>query len=122
MAHLANYYVDREDPSAYDFTKEDLTTDLQWHDLDLSSIIPEGVNLIHMKVRLSAFELGGFQLRKKGNTNDVNAATMKVQVANVYYYEDFFVTCDSNRKIQYLASNITWTNLDIVIRGWFKRK
>jgi len=122
MSHVNNYYVDRGDPLEHDFTKEDLITDLQWHDLDLSNIIPEGTNLVHMRVRINASELGGLQFRKKGNINNLNVTVMKIQVSNVFYYEDFFVSCDYDRKIQYLASNITWTNIDILVRGWFTRK
>ena len=121
MSHLSLNYVDRGDPSDYDFDKDDLTTDLTWRDLDLSSIVPEGAQLIHIRVRLASFDLAGLQFRKKGNTNTINTVTTKIQVANIYYYEDFFVACDNNRKIQYLASDVTWTNLDIAIRGWFTK-
>lgn len=114
-------YVDRGDPENYDFTKEDLTLDLIWHDLNLSNIVPVGTSLVHLRVKLATPSLAGLQFRKKGNTNLINAAVMKVQVANVYYYEDFLVACDSNRIIQYLASDVSWTTLDIIIRGWFEK-
>ena len=122
MAHLSLYYIDRGDPSSYDFNETDFTTDLQWHDLDLSSIVPEGAKLVHIRVRLACFDLAGLQFRKKGNNNGINTAIMKLQVANIFYYEDLFVACDSDRKIQYLASNVTWDNLDVTIRGWFTKK
>lgn len=122
MPHESLFYVDRGDPSTYDFTKEDFITDLQWHDLDLSNIIPKGAKLVHMRVRLASFSLAGLQFRKRGNFNLINTSTMKIQVANIYYYEDFFISCDLNRKIQYLASDVLWTNLDMTIRGWFTVK
>jgi len=112
-------YVDRGDSSEYDFNVEDFTTDLQWHDLDLSSIVPEKAKLVHMRIRLSTPSLAGINFRKKGNTNAVNTSTMKTQVANVYYYEEFFVPCDVNRMIQYMANNVSWTVLDVTVRGWF---
>jgi len=115
------HYVDRGDPDSYDFTKADFTADLQWHNLDLSAIVPEDTTLVHIRVRLSCFDLAGLQFRKKGNTNNINNAVMKIQIANIYYYEDFFVSCDSDRKIQYLSSNVTWNNLDLIIRGWFTK-
>ena len=122
MPHVSFNYIDRGDPLDYDFTKDDFIADAQWHDLDLSSIVPEGATLIHIRVRLSCFDLAGLQFRKKGNTNIINTAIMKIQVANIFYYEDFLVACDSSRKIQYLSSNVTWNNLDLTIRGWFTNK
>ena len=116
-----SYYEDRGDPSTYDFIKTDFTTDGNWHDLDLSSIIPEETVLVHVRVRLSSSFLAGLQFRKKGNSNTINVAVMKIQVAGVYYYEDFLVACDNDRKIQYLASNLAWTALDFSVRGWFKK-
>ncbi|GAH71411.1 unnamed protein product, partial [marine sediment metagenome] len=34
-------FVDRGDPAAYDYAKEDLTIDGAWHDMDLSGIVSE---------------------------------------------------------------------------------
>jgi len=112
-------YVDRGDPSSWDFTVANFTTDGNWHDLDLSSIVPGGTKLVHMRIRLCTPSLAGINFRKKGNTNAVNIATMKTQVASVYYYEDFFVPCDANRIIQYLANDVSWTAIDVTVRGWF---
>lgn len=113
-------YVDRGDPENYDFVKEDLITDQTWHDLDLSSIVPAGIRLVHLRIRLATPSLAGFQFRRKGNTNAVNAAVVKTQVANVYYYKDVIIPCGLDRIVQYLANNVPWTTLDIAVRGWFK--
>lgn len=119
MAHKSLNYIDRGDCSEYDFCKEDFITDLNWHDLDLSNIIPKGTQLIHIRIRMASSSLAGINFRKKGNIYGKNTAIIKSQVRNVYYYEEFFVTCDTERKIEYLASNVSWTALDIIIRGWF---
>ncbi|GAH45435.1 unnamed protein product, partial [marine sediment metagenome] len=37
----APVFVDRGDPAAYDYAKEDLTIDGAWHDMDLSGIVSE---------------------------------------------------------------------------------
>lgn len=110
-------YVDRGNLDVYDFTKNDFITDQNWHDLDLSNIVPVGTTLVHIRIRLSTPSLAGFQFRKKGDVSGINAMVMKVQVANVYYYEGDFVACDSNRMIQYLVSNVTWNVIDVAIRG-----
>ena len=120
MPHFSLNYIKRGDPSVYDFTKEDFITDLQWHDLDLSNVVPEGTKLVRMKIKMVSSSLGGISFREKGNINEINQATIKIQVSNIYYYEEFDVNCDSNRKIEYLASDVPWTVIDIIIRGWFK--
>ena len=43
-------YVDRGDPSSWDFQEGDLTTDNTWRDLDLSSIVPSGAVAVHLYV------------------------------------------------------------------------
>ena len=42
-------YVKRGDPSSPDFTLTDFTTAGSWAALDLSSIVPAGVRLVHVR-------------------------------------------------------------------------
>jgi len=113
-------YYDRGDPVSEDFSVGDFTKDGVWYDLDLSSIVPEGATLVHLRVKLCAPSLAGIQFRKKGNVNVVNVSMAKTQVANVYYYQDTYVICDSNRVIQYIVGPVSWTVIDVTVRGWFK--
>lgn len=112
-------YVDRGDPVDYDFTINDLITDQDWHDLDLSNIIPENVLEVRLRVRLRTPSLAGIQFRKKGNVNVINVSMKKVPVVNVYYHGDVRVTCNKDRVIQYLAGPVSWIAIDITVRGWF---
>lgn len=43
-------YVDRGDSTNWDFVQTDFIQDGVWHDLDLSSIIPEGTRVVHLLV------------------------------------------------------------------------
>jgi hypothetical protein len=122
LANAKNYqkYVDRGDPSANDFLLANFTTDEVWHDLDLSSIVPNGAKAVHFRSVLKGNTAGArLVLRKKGNANSYNVSTACIQVANVEYYGDLIVSCDSNRKIQYWAQNITWSAITLTVRGWF---
>lgn len=113
-------YVDRGDPSAWDFTKADLTTDGAWHDLDLSAIVPAGAKLILITVMCNEDAVNKwFYLRQKGNSNDFNRSAIRQQVANLANEAVMMVSCDQNRKIQYLATNTVWTVIYIEVRGWF---
>ena len=113
-------YVDRGDPASWDFTINDLTADQTWRDLDLSDIVPDDVELIHLRVRLRVPSLAAIYFRKKGNAGGINTIVAKVQVANVYYDGGGFVVCDPDKIVQYLASNVPWTVIDIAVRGWFE--
>jgi len=112
-------YTDRGDPDAVDFEVGDLIANGAWHDLDLSSIIAEGATLVHLRVKIydDAAERA-ISFRKKGNSNEINIGVAKENYAERSNYEDVWVACDSNRVIEYKATNTTITILDITVAGW----
>lgn len=113
-------YVDRGDPASYDWTVGSFTTNGAYHDLDCSSIVPAGAKAIVFRVYLSdETEDVFFQMRKNGNSNGINNSKLFVQTANRTATCDMIVACDSNRVVEYLASNTTITTLSVVIAGWF---
>lgn len=114
-------FHDRGDPSTYDWTDADLTTDGTWRDLDLSSIVPAGAKAVLLRVQAKDdVEQIILRFRKKGNTNDVNVAIMGVHIANVTMQNNLIVNCDANRIIQYNAANYDWTFIYISVGGWWK--
>lgn len=113
-------YVDRGDPAAYDYAKEDLTIDGAWHDLNLSAIVPAGAKAILLKTRLQSANPGdAIRYRLKGNTNEINVCGCEALRANVIRTRLGITSIDANRVIEYNADNITWTLLNIVVRGWW---
>lgn len=113
-------YVDRGDPAAADFAQGDLTTDGTWQDLDLSGIVPEGAVCVVLQVLIYDDHPGSYiRFRKKGNTNTQNAYGIRIQLALMYTESNGLVSCDANRVIQYMASDITWDQIRIVVKGWF---
>jgi hypothetical protein len=109
--------VDRGDPAAVDFTS--FTTDATWRDLDCSSIVPAGARFIKLKATvLDDAASSTFRLRKKGNSNAINIAEIITQVANVGISADLEIPCDSSRTIQYWATSLTWTSINLTVKGW----
>lgn len=112
-------YTDRGDPTSWDFSKTDFSTDGQWHVLDLSSIVPEGATVVHLKIKAQiAYNNSIIAFCKKGMTNKLNGATLMIRHGNNEYYEERWVACDVDRKIEYWTSNRTWVILDVLVRGW----
>lgn len=119
MPSGATGYIDRGDPSSVDFSKTDFTIDGYWHVLDLSNIVPEGATLIHFSVAaLVPFDDITMAFVKNGSVNKKNGATIRVPHGNKEYYKSDWVACDVNRKIEYWISDVTWTTLDVLVRGW----
>jgi len=113
-----DHYVDRGDPVAADF--DTFTTDLDWHDLDLSSIVPAGAVLVHLYIQIIDDAAGSyFNVREKGNSNSWNVATIRTQVTDIYMDGNVLVSCDSDRVIQYMGADTTFTAINITVRGWW---
>ena len=111
--------VDRGDPAAVDYAVGDLTTDGDWHDLDLSSIVPDGAVAVKVSVGIEDDAAGSsFSLRKNGNSNTINRFRIITQDAGDIMVGSDIVFCDENRVIEYLATSTTWTTINIAITGW----
>lgn len=117
----ATGYVDRGDPSSWDFSKTDFTTDGEWHILNLSSIVPEGTTIVHLSVyAYNAYNESWIFFCKKGIVNrEFNREPMHLQHGgNIEYYQSMWVACDSDRKIEYWMTNRDWGKIDVLVRGW----
>lgn len=111
--------IDRGNPSAYDFSVGDLTTDGTWRDLDLSAIVSSNTKRVFLSVVVTDDLVARIlSFKKKGVTNDFAMSSISTQVANQAIYADLIVGCDTNQVIQYNASNTTWSNISIIVRGW----
>lgn len=114
-------YVDRGDPATWDFVQGDFITDGEWHELDLSSIVPEGVRTIHFIALIRDDIIGSLvQLREKGNVNPYTKFMIRTQTAGMTICGDGIISCDVNRKIEYYATATTWNQIILQVRGWFK--
>lgn len=114
-------YVDRGDPVNYDFKGADFTCDGSYYDLDLSTIVPSGVNAVHLRVVANADAINEtLEFRENGNSNSANEGWFYTQVAKQAIAFDFICSCDSNQVIEYAISSGNYAFLNLTVRGWFK--
>lgn len=113
-------YTSRGDPAAADYTVASFTTDATWRDKDLSAIVPAGATKVRLWIELMDGVAGSYLVfRKNGNSNNYNLAGDSTQVANIAKYFNADVECDANRVIEYNGSNLTFTNINVTICGWW---
>ena len=112
-------YVDRGDPSDWDFTVSTFTTDATWRDLNVSSIVPAGAQALMFLLQVQVDVINAeIRFRKKSISNVFNSERVISQVADQRIYYNLLVFCDSNRVIQYYATNETFAGIYMVINGW----
>jgi len=116
----APVFVDRGDPAVYDYDKEDLTIDGAWHDMNLSTIVPEKAKAVFLVAHLMGNDIDwAIMFRKKGNVNEVVHGGMETIRANVERHRSSIVALDNNRVIQYKADNEPWATLSLAVKGWW---
>jgi hypothetical protein len=123
IANLGNAvgrFQDRGDVSAYDWLTASFTKDDAWHDLDCSSIVPDGAKVISFIVYAQTTAVPKlFKMRKKGKTGTVVIDfQMWTQVVAGAIALTARVPCSTDRIVQYFANAATWTVLSLVISGW----
>jgi hypothetical protein len=112
--------VDRGDTALPDFMLADLTSDGEWHDLDLSDIIPKGASFAFIQAFIQDEIVGSYiAFRKKGYTGDFNADILILCVANCYARGTMFIPLGSDRVIQYQMTNTVFSSAAVTVRGWF---
>lgn len=112
-------YVDRGDTASWDFLLAAFTTDNNWHDLNLSSIVPARATTIHIRLFIRAPAANKtVELGKAGQSQFMNEHRLRTQIANQRIDGSYFVSCDALRRVQYRAANTTWTAISLVVLGW----
>jgi len=112
----------RGELSEVDFDQDDLTTNGSWHDLGIADIVPDGAKAVLLEVLVTDDAVGSpIRFRKNGNT-DVQYSVSRVctMVANVSHETNVIVPCDSSGEIEYSTDNLTYTDIWIVVLGWWK--
>ena len=103
------------------FSLASLTTDGAYHDLDLSLIIPNGTVAVLLRVSLIDDAVGSYILfRKKGDANVHRVMVVRSQVANIWNDADGIMPIGESKKLQYQTSNLTFSDMLIVVKGWWK--
>ena len=118
-------YVDRGDPATWDWietgSKAVLNTDGNWHDLDLSGIVPAEAagKLVHIRYWMQHANAGqAFYVRLNGRTNSCNADGDVTAGTTGLAFGSWWILCDANRVIEYMGTNTSFNNIYLSIRGW----
>jgi hypothetical protein len=109
-------FVSRGDPSGYDYTQANLTMDLNWHDLDISSKITSGATRAKINVIIVDAAAKSISFRKKGNSNAYNVDRVATPGGAAAYSKVMEIECDSNGVIQYYSSAAV-TSVGITVLG-----
>lgn len=119
LTNLAGMVVMRNsDPSTYDWTKSSFTADSSYHDLDCSSIVPSGASgIIFTYYIMDNLNDKQFRLRKNGNSYS-HEIGIAYTVANKYVGGNFWIPCDSDRKVEYYLTSTTWSYVYLSVIGW----
>jgi len=112
-------FTSRGDPAAWDWSVGNFTTNGLWQNLDLSGIIAEGSKRVEFRYAIGDGSSLEFYLRKNGNSNAVNIDAATTLHATMPTRGTFRVDCDSNRQIQYWATNASWNVINLVVSGWW---
>ena len=113
-------FVDCGDPAAWDFETASFTRNGAWHDLDLSSKVPEGAKWVYIIVRIDASAADqAVVFRENGNSNAINVRTVRIASVGLYWeHLHTFVRLDAARKIEYLAASVAVTEISLHVAGW----
>jgi len=113
-------YVNRGDPGSADFTVGDFTRDGSWHTLDLSSIVPEGVNAVNIRLTIkSTISNKTFSIRTKGNVNAANIFQSTTQTPVSFFAQMGLVFLNDSREIEYHIQSSDINQIFMVINGWW---
>lgn len=118
--YLCTSFVDRGDPASWDFSTGDFITDGAWHELDLSAIVPAGAKAVSLRLKVTdELTVIGAKFRKAGNSNSLNIFDIITGVSNYAIVEHGCVALDENRKVEYNFFNTTWTEIYVIVKGWW---
>jgi len=120
QGYLTASFVDRGDCEFQDFSYADFNQDGNWHELDLSGIVPAGATAV-------CFWFDGFSntveshvaFRTKGNVHLGNYSDVIAQVAGVLIRHDCIVPVGPDRIIEYAFHTNDWDFMGLVVKGWW---
>jgi hypothetical protein len=112
--------IDRGDPAADDKILANFTKNGAWQDWNLSAIVPSGARFVMISAYCRASTTGHtLKFRKNGNSNIYAVSVLGTVSANLYDFKDILVPLDTNRFIEYQATNTTdWTDMGATVKGW----
>lgn len=117
---LTTSYVFRGTINAHDFGTVSFTQDGAWHNLDLSSIVPEGASAVNLHGSGKSANISTILLLiKKGSGSSRAYCQLRCQVANHQNCFRRTFALGSDRKLEYKISDPPFSLLNISVVGWW---
>ena len=117
------FFHDRGLVTAADFSLAGtpLVTDATWRNIDISSIVPVDTKAVLCRVTVEDnATMSIFYLKNNTGATDLNVSQITTQVANIALQMDCIVPVGSDRILKYWGTNTTFTDITILIKGWWK--
>ncbi len=106
--------VSAGDLASRSWDKNDFITDGNYHDLDVSSVVPIAAKIAVFRIRMNSATAGHYcEIRPKGYTNGINIFRSMVMVANKPVDNEFSIVLPSDNILEYEFSNGTLTFIDL---------
>jgi len=118
--YLTEAFVNRGDPADNDFSLPNFIADGNYHDLDLSGIVPAGATAVSLDCALLANAVSAqIFLRTDGNVEVANEAHANTHTAMSVAVADLLVPLTASRIIEYKLNDVTWFAVDLTVKGWW---
>lgn len=113
-------YIKRE-PNAWDKTLVDFTTDGAWkvNGLDLSAIVPAGAVAVNLVVNILDDAANSNLNIRSDAGKGINSMSRTTQVANISIDGTGIIGIESDRLLDYVATNLVWTGINLAVLGWY---
>lgn len=112
-------FVDRGNPSTWDWNDEDITFDDDYHILDLSDVVPPNAVAVIMQISCKSDISDNYiSMRHPSHTNDLNIACVRTKEANTVTAIQVIVYLGGTPEIEIAASAGNWVYIRCAIMGW----
>lgn len=123
-AHIEGRYVRRQpEATSNDFEKGDFTDDLDWNEVDFTTVRQSVVNAKAGLIRLLIMHGSSnkyVNLRRPGSVETKMGAVLRTQVANLYNDGNLIIPFkDGKVEMKCSPKPSDWTVLSMTLLGWF---
>lgn len=113
-------FVDRGDNAVADFAGPFFVPDNDWHDLDLSSIIPATAVGVLFRVEVRGGVAGqAIKFRKKGNASELNVSLIYTSAAGLNASWPCIEPVGTDGMLEYEMQAAAWPFIDLSVKGWW---
>jgi hypothetical protein len=113
-------FVSRGDIASADFTQATLNLNANWHDLNISSIVPAAAKAVLVRLYIYATEVNKLLgIRPKGFALGGHYSGLRSQVANTEAESSMVMDLGTGGLLEYYGTDTTLYYAYITILGWF---